>query len=136
MNAFRAGIVDSASIRELEALQQELQRLLLEVDPQRGLRDTMTLAVGMLHRYAAGVVHVGVYPKGSGRVGGRLKNSLFWDVQTGGASVTGVMGTNVEYSIFEERRGGSHAFMDRTEREEGPAVERLFNVRISGGRAT
>jgi hypothetical protein len=111
----------------LEALQQELQRLLLEVDPQRGLRDTMTLAVGMLHRYGIGVVHVQT---------GRLKNSLFWDVQPGGTRVTGIMGTNVEYSIFEERRGGSHAFMDRTQRQEGPAVERLFNVRISGGRAT
>lgn len=128
MNAFRAGIVDSASIRDLEALQEELQRLLMEVDPARGLRDTMTLAVGMLHRYAAGVVHVNT---------GRLKNSLFWDVTAaGGARVTGVMGTNVEYSIFENARGGSHAFMDRTEREEGRKVAELFGVRISGGRAT
>lgn len=126
MNAFRAGIVETASIRELEALQEELQRLLHEVDPQGGLGDTMTLAVGMIHRYGTGIVHVDT---------GRLKNSLFWDVQTSERRASAIWGTNLDYSIWEERRGGSHAFVDRTEREEGPAVARLFGVRISGGRS-
>lgn len=119
-----SSFVIRADVAELQRYQAELQRLLREVDPQAGLGETMKLAVGMLHRKATGVVHVDT---------GRLKNSLFWDVGRSGRSAVGLVGTNVMYSIFEERRGGSHAFMDRTQREEGPAVERLFHVRISGG---
>lgn len=110
---------------DLNDLQEELDRLAYEVDPQRGLGETVTLAVGMIHRYGSSIVHVDT---------GRLKNSLFWDVTTSERSASAIWGTNVSYSIFEERRGGSHAFVDRTERQEGPAVARLFGVRITGGR--
>lgn len=116
----------SANVRELEALQAELQRLQREVDPARGLGDTVTLAVGMLHRYGTGIVHVDT---------GRLKNSLFWDVQANERRASAIWGTNVSYSIFENARGGDHAFVDRTRNEEGPNVERLFHVRISGGQS-
>jgi|GEM_PF-2648199 len=119
-----SGFVMSANVRELEALQQELQRLQYEVDPARGLAETVTLAVGMLHRYGAGIVHADT---------GRLKNSLFWDVQSSGRRASAIWGTNVTYSIYENARGGDHAFVDRTRNEEGPNVERLFHVRISGG---
>lgn len=127
MNARRlqnSGFVMSADVRELEALQRELQRLQMEVDPARGLGDTMTLAVGTLHRYGAGVVHTDL---------GRLKNSLFWDVQSSERRASAIWGTNVQYGIYENARGGDHAFVERTRNEEGPNVERLFHVRISGG---
>lgn len=127
MNARRLqneGFVMSANVRELEALQQELQRLQHEVDPARGLGDTITLAVGMLHRYGSGIVHVD---------SGRLKNSLFWDVQSSERRASAIWGTNVRYGIYENARGGDHAFVGRTRAEEGPNVERLFFVRISGG---
>lgn len=120
---WQAGIVDRSSIRELEALQQELARLLREVDPNQGLEESMTLALGMLHRFAAGIVHVDT---------GRLKNSLHWQTHNTQKSVFGSMGTNVSYSVFENARGGTHAFMDRTEREEGRNVADIFNVRIVG----
>jgi hypothetical protein len=110
---------------DLRALQTELKRLEEAVDPQRGLKETVTLAIGMIHRYGTGVVHVD---------GGRLKNSLFWDVQSSARRASASWGTNVSYSIYEEARGGSHAFVSRTERQEGPNVARLFHVRISGGR--
>jgi hypothetical protein len=121
---FSATFVNAASVRELEALQAELARLQLEVSPE-GQAATLTLAVGMLHRYGSGIVHVD---------SGRLKNSLFWDVQAGRQRSSALWGTNVQYSIYENARGGEHAFVDRTAREEGPAVERLFGVRISGGK--
>lgn len=110
---------------DIKALQTELARLENEVDPQRGLKETVTLAIGMLHRFGTGIVHVD---------SGRLKNSLFWDVQASARRASASWGTNVSYSIYEEARGGSHAFRDRTAREEGPNVEKLFRVRISGGK--
>lgn len=121
-----SGFVMSADVRELEALQRELQRLQNEVDPARGLGDTVTLAVGMLHRYGTGIVHVDM---------GRLKNSLFWDVQNSGRRASAIWGTNVKYGLYENARGGDHAFVGRTRNEEGPNVERLFHVRISGGQS-
>lgn len=125
MNArrFSVGFVNSASVRELEALQQELGRLQGEVSPE-GVKATLTLAIGQLHRYGTGIVHVD---------SGRLKNSLFWDVDAGRSGGSAIWGTNVNYSVYENARGGSHAFVDRTAREEGPMVERTFAVRISGG---
>lgn len=119
---FTAEMVKTTKVGDLVALQKELTRLQLEVDPRGGMKDTMTLAVGMLHRYATGIVHVDT---------GRLKNSLFWNVETMGNTITGWMATNVEYSVHEDRRGGSHQFMGRTYREEGPHVNDLFNVRIT-----
>lgn len=122
---WRAGFADSASIHQLEELQRELQRLQQEVSPE-GMEATLTLAVGMLHRYGSGIVHVDT---------GRLKNSLFWRVQAHERRASAIWGTNVAYSIYEEARGGDHAFVERTAREEGPHVARTFGVRISGSRS-
>lgn len=120
---WRAGFADSASVHQLEELQRELQRLQQEVSPE-GMEATLTLAVGMLHRYGSGIVHVDT---------GRLKNSLFWRVQSGERRGSAVWGTNVQYSVYEEARGGDHAFVGRTARGEGPNVARIFGVRIAGG---
>ena len=117
-----ADAANNLDIVGLEELQEKLARVQEEIDPHGGLFDTMTLAIGMIHRFATGVVHVDT---------GRYKNSLFWHVdRAGGRGVTGTMGTNVSYSIYEEARGGSHATFERTRKEEGPNVERLFKVRV------
>ena len=82
----------------------------------------MQMALGMLHRHAVGIVHVDT---------GRLKNSLFWDLpQRRQNTLTGRVATNVEYAPFEERRGGSHAFFERTIRDEGRAVNDLFATQL------
>lgn len=120
---FSVEMVKTANVGDLAALQKELARLAMESDPKDGLRHTMTLAVGMLHRYAAGIVHVDT---------GRLKNSIFWDVGSQGNSVIGYVATNVAYSIYEDRRGGQHAFFGRTYRDEGPHVNDIFRTRIIG----
>lgn len=122
---WRAGFADSASVHELEALQRELARLQQEVSPA-GVEATLTLAIGQLHRYGSAIVHVDT---------GRLKNSLFWKVNSGERRASALWGTNVAYSIFENARGGDHEFVGRTAREEGPHVARTFGVRISGGQA-
>lgn len=114
----------TVQMRGLDAIEQEVERLRRETSPDEGLRDTMELALGMLHRYATGIVHV---------ISGRLKNSLFREVEPRtGNDLVGHVATNVEYSISEERRGGRHAFFGRTVQEEGPAVNDLFRVRVFG----
>lgn len=120
---FSVEMVKTANVGDLAALQKELTRLQHEVSSKGGLKDDVTLAVGMLHRYATGIVHVDT---------GRLKNSLFWNVTGQGNSIIGYMATNVAYSIHENRRGGQHAFMERTYREEGPHVNDIFRVMVIG----
>lgn len=114
---FSGAVVNTVEVRGLEQAQTLLAEQQRRIDPQDGLRSTMALAAGMLHRYATAIIHV---------VTGRLKNSLFWAVESRGNSVIGQIGTNVEYAPYEHARGGSHAFFDRTVREEGPAVNSLF----------
>lgn len=118
---FGAGVVNTVEIRGLEEAQRTLNAQLQRVDPRGGLRDTMTLATGMLHRYATGIVHVRT---------GRLKNSIFWQVESAGNSIIGRVGTNVAYAQAEHARGGAHAFFARTVAEEGPSVNSLFAGRI------
>jgi hypothetical protein len=121
---FEAGFVDRAAVTDLVALQDELRRIQYEVTPGDGLDDTMDLALGMTHRYAAGIVHVDT---------GRLKNSLFTEKHGQGNHLVGHVATNVAYSIFEERRGGAHGYFRRTVVEEGPRVTSLFHHRVTGG---
>ena len=104
-------------------LDRELSRVSAAVEPARGLEDSVTLAVGMLHRFMIGIVHVDT---------GRLKNSIHWDTRRARQSVIGAVGTNVEYAIYENARGSDHAFLDRTEREEGRRVAEIFHLSITG----
>jgi hypothetical protein len=127
---FLAGNVMDATTGDLARLQQELARLQFEVDPRGGMGDTMTLALGQLHRYATGIVHV---------VTGRLKNSLFWEVESPRSNdLIGHVATNVAYAQAEHGRPGTkpnhggHDFFARTVREEGPAVNDLFRTRVVG----
>lgn len=128
---FLAGNVMDASTGDLARLQQELARLQFEVDPRGGMADTMTLALGQLHRYATGIVHVDT---------GRLKNSLFWETESRGNDLMGHVATNVAYAVHEHNRPGTkpghggHNFFARTVREEGPHVNDLFRARVTGGR--
>jgi len=120
---FSVEFVNTAGVNDLEAAQREMRRLLNEVDPRGGARTTLRLALGMLHRHSTGIVHVR---------SGRLKNSIFWREETSPNALVGIVATNVGYSIFEHRRGGSHAFFARTVAEEGPNVNNLFGARVAG----
>lgn len=77
-----------------------------------------------LHRYMTTIVHV---------ISGRLKNSLFPQVD----GLTGMVITNVNYAPYEEALGGEHAFMTRTEEEQGEQIAeqalKEFNVKITQG---
>jgi phage gpG-like protein len=88
------------------------------------MRNQLTLALLQLQRYALGIVHVDT---------GRLKNSIFTELESRGNDLLGYVATNVEYAPFEEFRGGGHAFFGRTVKEEGPHVANsLFRPIVEG----
>ena len=106
------------TIEGLAETQQELAAMAMAARGDRGLRNSLILALAQLHRYATGIVHVDT---------GRLKNSLFWTVQRADAgSVSGIVATNVEYAQEEHNRGGADAFFARTVREEGARMNSMF----------
>lgn len=118
----------SVSTAGLAELQTEVQRLALAVStkPGGGLRNDLLLTLLQLQRYALGIVHVDT---------GRLKNSIFTEIEAHGNDLIGHVATNVAYAPFEERRGGSHAFFARTVRDEGPnVVNDLFSPIVQGAR--
>jgi hypothetical protein len=125
----------TAGVDGMRPLQDELQRLTLATatGPGGEMRNNLLLALLQLQRYALGIVHVDT---------GRLKNSIFTDLETVGNDLMGHVATNVEYAIFEEMRAGSkgvyggHNFFGRTVREEGPNVveNSIFRPVTMGGR--
>ena len=119
----------AVSVDGLGELQAELQRVSMAVatGPGGGVRNGLLLTLLQLQRYALGIVHVDT---------GRLKNSIFTDLESQGNDLIGHVATNVEYAPFEEGRGGGHAFFARTVKEEGPNVveNSIFAPIVRGGR--
>lgn len=120
----RKGVM-SVSIQGLEKAQRILAEQQMRASTRGGLYGAMALALGQLHRYATGIVHVRT---------GRLKNSIFTEIKQGGDSLRGYVATNVIYAPIEEARGGSHSFFSRTVREEGPRLNSIFAATLQGGR--
>jgi len=90
------------------------------------LSAVMAIAAGNVHRYLMGISkdtppvgESGVLPV----ITGRLKNSLFWTVQTAGNDQHGVVFSNIVYgAIVEARRG----FMRRATQDMTKPVNDLF----------
>jgi hypothetical protein len=114
------------SVKGLEELQAENQRLMAAVStqPGGGMRNSMALALLQMQRYAIGITHVKT---------GRLKNSIFVEQEARGNTLVGHIATNVAYAIHEEDRGGDHAFFARTVREEGPRINSIFDSAVRRG---
>jgi phage gpG-like protein len=92
---------------------------------KRGLEKAAQIIEGQVAR----ITPVGQYPKGSRRVGGRLKGSITYATRTNRSRVSGVahsgdevstppddftahVGTNVEYAPYVEYRwGGKHSYL-------------------------
>ena len=100
-------------IKGLKETQRRLEKALQEISAGGGLEAIIAKATLRAHRYATSITHVDT---------GRLKNSHFPSIQTKGNEVYGVVGNNTAYAMFEHERGGSHAFYDRTMKEEGPNI--------------
>jgi hypothetical protein len=100
-------------IKQLAETQARLKRLLEDVSARGGLRGAFAKATLRALRYVIAITHV---------LSGRLKNSHFPRVGVQGNQVYGSVSTNVAYASIEHARGGSHAFYERTVKEEGDAI--------------
>lgn len=120
------------SVKGLEEAQAENRRLMTVVatSPGGGLRNSMALALLQLQRYAIGITHA---------ESGRLRNSIFVEMETKGNFLIGHVATNVAYAIQEEGRPGikaghgGHAFFSRTVKEEGPHINSIFDSAVRRG---
>lgn len=123
---FDSANVMSVSVEGLADAQRLLSAAEHAADPRGGLRNSLTLATGMVHRY---VISLGQDHPPLGMVGvlpvqtGRLKNSLFWLVESKDGGLVGRVTSNVAYAPSVEARRG---FMGRTVRDmRGPVQELL-----------
>lgn len=110
------------SVENLEEIQGKMRDAVSELRGP-GVEGAVAFATLRLHRHMTGIVHVDT---------GRLKNSLYPQVRRDPLSgeTVGRIFTNVLYAPYEEARGGGHAFMDRTRREDGPAALEQLRARI------
>jgi hypothetical protein len=105
--------IDQHSVAEIGRAQRRIEAAMLALEPSstagRALRD----ATHDLFRYMQSITHV---------ITGRLRNSEYTYVNLVPNDAYGGIATNLSYSVYEEARGGAHAFMRRTETERGPEV--------------
>jgi hypothetical protein len=125
------------SLEGIQEVQQRNLRRIAALKPEGAAGQAVRDAIISLHRYATQITHVGKYAGG-----GALKNShrmeldgLEGKVYIDPASVSprrgqGKKAKPVEYGIYEEARGGEHAFYGRTVAEAGPAVSQRVTDKI------
>jgi len=128
-SVFGSDQVMTISVQGLKEAQDRLTRAAQGVQPQ-GLARPMSLAVGMVHRYLLGLKRSGTPPTAQGIlpvVSGRLANSFFFQVRRSGASITGLVASNVLYGAkVEERR----RFLLKTVRDQERPVNDLLSAHI------
>lgn len=117
------------SLEGIQEVQQRNLRRILALSPQGAAAQAVRDAIIVLQRYAIQITHVGKYAGG-----GALKNSHRVTMEEGTSGKVYIDPTSisprrgntqhkpVEYGIYENARGGEHAFYDRTISEIGPAV--------------
>lgn len=115
------------SIRGLQRVQAANRKVLEAFRPGGPVQAGIKYAVTQLHRYAVVVTHVW-------RVkGGGLRASHRMEIAPGGLhgriyidpSAMNPRGQRpAEYGVYEHRRGGTHAFYQRTTEEAGPRIIR------------
>lgn len=127
---FSSGNVMTATITGLKEAQDRLSNVAAGVSPT-GLRPTLTLATGMVHRYLLGlgadyppIALRGVLPVRTGR----LKNSFFWVVENSGNQLVGRVTSNVDYGPTVEARRG---FAARTVEDMRGPVNDLLAAEVS-----
>lgn len=117
------------SLEGIQEVQQRNLRRIASMQVNGAAEVAVKDAIIALHRYATQITHVGKYVGG-----GALKNShrmsldgLEGSVYIDPSSVSPRRGASkakpVEYGIYENARGGEHAFYDRTINEIGETVK-------------
>ena len=115
------------SIEGIQEVQQRNLRRIAALQPEGKAGEAVRDAIIALHRYAVSITHVGIY---NGVGGGSLRAAHRMEVDgLAGQIYIDRSARNprsktkpVEYGVYENARGGEHAFYDRTESEYGPQV--------------
>jgi len=119
------------SIEGIQEVQQRNLRRIAALQPEGKAGEAVRDAIIALHRYAVSITHVGIYNVGGSMVGGgslRAAHRMEVDGLEGqiyidrGARNPRSKTKPVEYGVYENARGGEHAFYDRTSDEYGPQV--------------
>lgn len=144
-----------ATIRGLQEAQAKNAEMIGALQPKGALGEAVKYAVTDLHRYEASISHVGrykqskrgtyYYSKNGGVGGGAMRAALRMNFADSGNTATGktffdpsavnplTKHKPVEYSVYENRRGGSHAMQDRTVRERWPTTQRAAIAIVQRG---
>lgn len=146
-----------ATIRGLQEAQAKNAEMIGALQPKGALGEAVKYAVFDLHRHEVTLMHVGRYKQSArgtyyysrtgGVGGGAMRAALRMDFTDGGDTARGrtfidpdavnplTKRKPVEYSVYENRRGGEHAFQDRTVRERWPTTQRTALAIIQRGLA-
>lgn len=128
-NPFSASEVMTVSVQGLREAQANLERINAELNPN-GMRSTLNLAAGMVHRYLMGlgqdtppIQQRGVLPV----ITGRLKNSFFWGVRVQAGEAVGFVQSNIAYG---PRVNDRRQFVERTVKDMEQPVLDLVGARV------
>ena len=128
------------SIEGVQEVQRRNARRIAALQPSGAAGEAVRDAVVALHRYAVSITHVGMYQVGGSMVGGgslRASHRMEVDELEGqiyidpGARNPRSKTRPREYGVYENARGGEHAFYDRTVDEYGPQVSARTKTRIT-----
>jgi hypothetical protein len=117
--------IPQVTLDGIEEVQRRNQRRIAAMEPGGVAEEAVRDAVVSLHKYAVNITHIGKYEGGGAlraayrmEVDG-LEGKVYID--PGASSPRGKTRPR-EYGVYENARGGEHAFYDRTVAEEGPSV--------------
>ena len=132
--------IPQLSIEGIQEVQQRNLKRIAAMQPSGEAGAAVRDAIVALHRYAVAITHVGRYDRMgvSGKaIGGSLRAShrmeiagLAGEIYIDPSSVNPLGKKPVVYGVYENARGGEHAFYDRTVNEEGPKVSNMVAGRI------
>jgi len=117
--------IPQVTLEGIEEVQARNQKRVAALQPGGAAEEAVRDAIVSLHKYAVNITHVGKYEGGGAlRAAHRmevdgLEGQVYID--PGARSPRGKTPPR-EYGVYENARGGDHAFYDRTVAEEGPPV--------------
>lgn len=123
--------IPQLSIEGIQEVQKRNLARIAALTPAGKAGEAVRDALVALHRYAVSITHVGKYQRNGNTVGGgslrashRIEVSgLEGMVYIDPSAKNPLSKTKpAEYGVYENARGGEHAFYDRTVNEEGPRV--------------
>ncbi len=121
-----AGFDVNLTITGLQEAQQANLRLIAAMKPGGRLAGAVQYGAIEAHRYAAAITHVWIYRGGALKASHRIRwnGGLEATVDIDPSAVNPRKGRPAIYGFWEHRRGGEHAFYQRTVDERGATISK------------